>query len=152
MTINQFVQVNGLGITDAIVLRKKFFGMVDHYALYMGVRENRHVFIANYTQGVREIGEDELAEFLTQLEPTRIERFPGNEIQRVSAIRRAWSRVGQQAYDYITNNCEHFKNWVHWGEHRSEQVEAAGKVVAGAALIAGGALAIGLLASLLKED
>jgi hypothetical protein len=40
-------------------------------------------------------------------------------------IRRARSRIGENAYRLISNNCEHFCEWCLRGEHRSEQVERA---------------------------
>jgi hypothetical protein len=38
-------------------------------------------------------------------------------------IRRARSRVGEDRYDLLTNNCEHFCQWCLRAEHRSYQVE-----------------------------
>jgi hypothetical protein len=143
MSITQFIAINQLQVTDAILLRKKFFGMVDHYVLFMGWRDQRPVFVANYKHGVQEVSQAELSKYLEKLVPEQIEYFPGDERARMQAWKRAWSRVGERAYDYISNNCEHFKNWVHHGEHRSEQVKVAGTV----AQITGGALLVGALAS-----
>jgi Lecithin retinol acyltransferase len=39
-------------------------------------------------------------------------------------IRRARSRLGEDRYRLLTNNCEHFCEWCSRGEHRSAQVEA----------------------------
>jgi hypothetical protein len=39
-------------------------------------------------------------------------------------IQRARSRVGEDCYRLLTNNCEHFCEWCLRGEHRSYQVEA----------------------------
>jgi hypothetical protein len=39
-------------------------------------------------------------------------------------IRRARSRVGEDRYRLLTNNCEHFCEWCLRGEARSYQVEA----------------------------
>jgi hypothetical protein len=44
--------------------------------------------------------------------------FDGDEI-----VRRARSRVGEDRYDLLTNNCEHFCQWCLRAEHRSYQVE-----------------------------
>jgi hypothetical protein len=38
-------------------------------------------------------------------------------------VRRARSRLGENDYRLLTNNCEHFCNWCRSGVHRSEQVE-----------------------------
>lgn len=139
----KIIQLHGLQEADAIVLRKKFLGMVDHYAIYLGKHEGNHTFVANYTDGVKIVPQTEMVEILQTLQPTRIEKFVGSDAERNLAVKRALSRIGEKAYNYISNNCEHFKNWVHFGENRSEQVKVAGD----AALIASGALAIGALAS-----
>jgi hypothetical protein len=39
-------------------------------------------------------------------------------------IRRARSRVGENRYRVLSNNCEHFCEWCLQGEHRSYQVES----------------------------
>jgi hypothetical protein len=39
-------------------------------------------------------------------------------------IRRARSRVGEDCYRLLSNNCEHFCEWCLRGDHRSYQVEA----------------------------
>jgi hypothetical protein len=40
-------------------------------------------------------------------------------------VRRARSRIGENSYSLLSNNCEHFCEWCLCGEHRSEQVERA---------------------------
>ena len=40
-------------------------------------------------------------------------------------IRRARSRIGEDCYRLLSNNCEHFCEWCLRDEHRSEQVESA---------------------------
>lgn len=164
MTITQFIIVNNLQQADAIVLRKKFLGMVDHFAIFLGYRGNHPVFVANYRDGVKEVSSDEMRQLLQTLEPTTIDRFPGPEHERKFAVGRAISRIGERAYNYIANNCEHFKNWVHHGENRSKQVNTAGNIAlgigAGTAIAAiatknpkAGAIAVGLLllGAILKE-
>jgi hypothetical protein len=46
-------------------------------------------------------------------------RFDGREV-----VRRALSRVGENSYRLLTNNCEHFCEWCLRGQHRSHQIEA----------------------------
>jgi hypothetical protein len=43
--------------------------------------------------------------------------------QRQDVIQRARSRLGEDAYRLLRNNCEHFCEWCVQGEHRSYQVE-----------------------------
>ena len=46
--------------------------------------------------------------------------YTGEEIRK-----RAFSRLGEDRYDLVSNNCEHFANWCCTGEAESEQVEEA---------------------------
>ncbi|MCB0476748.1 MAG: lecithin retinol acyltransferase family protein [Crocinitomicaceae bacterium] len=137
MTLHQFVVANDLKQADAIILRKKLLGMVDHYAIFLGYRNSNPVFVANYRDGVKEVSYKELSTILQTYQPEQIDRFPGPEAHRQLAVQRALSRIGERAYNYIANNCEHFKNWVHHGENRSQQVKNAGDVSLGIAAVAG---------------
>lgn len=143
MTLVQYVNYNSLQPADAIVLRKKFMGMVDHYAIYLGKDEfGIPKFVANFTKGINIIPDKEINEQLQKYVPERIEKFEGNRYERQSAIERAWSRIGEKAYGFFSNNCEHFKNWVHYGKQISEQVDRGGSVLAvgGTAMLVGGLL------------
>ncbi len=40
-------------------------------------------------------------------------------------LRRALTRLGEQNYNLLFNNCEHFAHWCKTGRHRSLQVEQA---------------------------
>ena len=44
--------------------------------------------------------------------------YTGDEIRE-----RAFSRLGEEEYDLVLNNCEHFANWCCMGEEESEQEE-----------------------------
>lgn len=150
MTLNQFITNYNIRPADSIVMKKKLFGMVDHYVIYLGLSNDRkHVFVANYTKGVKIIPDHELREFLQILEPTKIDRFRGTEYQRTVAVNRAFSRIGEKAYNYVTNNCEHFKNWVHRGEHKSAQVD---KAIEGVAIGASIAAIVGLVSLVFSKD
>ncbi|HRK55449.1 MAG TPA: lecithin retinol acyltransferase family protein [Cyclobacteriaceae bacterium] len=112
------------------MLNKKFFGMVDHFVIYLGLINFQHMFVANYIQGVKVIPNHELDDFLKIYVPSKIEKFPGAETQRGEALKRAMSLIGQRAYNYVANNCEHFKNFVHYGIKKSTQVQKVGGAVA----------------------
>jgi len=82
-----------------------------------------------------------MKEFLKLLIPVEVVRFPGKESERPKALRRAVSQIGKKAYSYLSNNCEHFKNWVHYGTPKSEQVERLREGLSvGATIFAGLAL------------
>lgn len=52
------------------------------------------------------------------VKPAANARYGGDEI-----VRRARSRLGEDRYRIVRNNCEHFCEWCIRGEARSEQVE-----------------------------
>lgn len=139
-TIEYFVISNELKPADAILLNKKFFGMLDHFAVYLGrdINTNVPVFAANYTKGVQYLTPKELDQFLEELVPSKIERFHGSLKQRSEAVKRAISKIGETSYHLIFNNCEHYKNFVHFSKKYSAQVENVGN----AAMISGGITAL----------
>nr|WP_294860487.1 lecithin retinol acyltransferase family protein [uncultured Fluviicola sp.] len=141
--INYLISKYNLRIIDAIVLRKRFIGMVDHYVLFGGYsNENQPIFLANYKTGVQFVPHSDMVKYLSMLEPERIVPFKGNENERLAAIERAKSRIGERAYDYVTNNCEHFVTWVHTGKHSSKQVAdvGVGLMIVGAVSTIGGGM------------
>lgn len=144
-TIDNFIRVNKLKPGDAILLNKKFMGMLDHFAVYLGFHSesSKHIFAANNTSGVQLFTTEEAELFLKTLEPKKIERFIGNLGERKAAVERALKMVGQKGYHLIFNNCEHYKNYVQFGKKYSSQVEILGK----SSLVTGGITAISGIAS-----
>jgi Lecithin retinol acyltransferase len=136
MNVNLFITQRDIRPADAIVLNKKFFGMLDHYVIYLGVKNFQHQFVANYVDGVKIVPTDKIDSLLQVYVPTKVERFSGTAHQRSAAIKRAFSRIGERAYNLVSNNCEHFKNFVHQGIDTSTQVEkaAAGLTLGGIGL------------------
>lgn len=131
MSIDQFIKAYNVRPADAIVVKKENFGILDHYVIYLGKDEfGEHKFIANYTKGIHFIKPFELIKFLKTYVPVRINHFVGNDTQRFAAVKRALTRLNENAYNLILNNCEHFANWVQKGLHKSEQVEDFGKALA----------------------
>lgn len=141
MNIQNFIIQSALQPADAIILNKKFFGMVDHYVIYIGFVGLQPQFVANYVEGVKVIPNKEIETLLQSYVPTDIEKFPGPPHKRGEAVKRALSKIGEKAYNYVLNNCEHFKNFVHFGIKKSLQVEKAGgwMIVGGIGLTALGA-------------
>ena len=58
-------------------------------------------------------------------------------------LQRAMSRLNEEKYDLLFNNCEHFATWCKTGQHASEQVKNAGATVTGASG-SGAAVAAGI--------
>ena len=77
--------------------------------------------VAHYLEG-REILRSPLAEFSRGQDVSVV-----NHDQASSAgvtLRRAMSRIGEQNYNLLFNNCEHFANWCKTGRHHSAQVNS----------------------------
>jgi hypothetical protein len=55
--------------------------------------------------------------------PLRIVDHPEAKYSPEEIVRRARSRLGENDYRLLTNNCEHFCNWCLSGVSRSAQVE-----------------------------
>jgi len=93
-----------------------------HHGIYVG--RGRVVHYAGLARGLfREpVEEVSLAEF-ARGRPiwTRWTNLPSYD--RDEVIRRALSRVGENQYRLLRNNCEHFCEWCLRGEPRSYQVE-----------------------------
>ena len=82
-----------------------------------------------------DLGDGSVAHYLEGREILRspLEEFSrGQDVSVVShdqassagvTLRRAMSRIGEQNYNLLFNNCEHFANWCKTGRHRSGQVE-----------------------------
>jgi hypothetical protein len=114
-------------------------GLYSHHGIYVG--KGRVVHYAGKSNGLFDdscsfVQETALAQFAGQRTVYRVSepdaKFAADEI-----VRRAKSRLGENRYSVITNNCEHFVSWCIHGEHSSEQVQRAGVVVAAAAASAG---------------
>ena len=135
--IDTFIKQNNLFPADAIMVKKMPFKLLNHYILYLGSYQTRHVFMANTLSGVRIYNYSQLMEELKTFQPEKVERFFGNEQERREAVERALHRKDENSYHLILNNCQHLKNWVQKGIHHSEQVENIGKgTLAAGAIVA----------------
>ena len=77
--------------------------------------------VAHYLEG-REILRSGLDDF-SQGQPLSVVEHPVCSPQGVT-LRRAMSRIGEQSYNLLFNNCEHFATWCKTGRHRSDQVQS----------------------------
>jgi hypothetical protein len=78
--------------------------------------------VAHYLEG-REILRSELEDF-SRGEPISTVTYPSGSCSPVGVtLRRAMGRIGEQRYNLLFNNCEHFAHWCKTGRHRSAQVE-----------------------------
>ena len=121
---------------DIIVCDRFFY---THYGIYAGNGRVIHYATKNGDFGADvKVRETSLENFAgggkcTLLSPIK-GRTGSNQFSPAETVRRARSRLGENAYNLIFNNCEHFALWCKYGTSRSVQVEraAATAVVLGA--------------------
>ncbi len=135
MTLNRFIENNGIRQADAIIVKKEKLGLFDHYVIFLGYEREtgEPKFIANYSDGVKILPTDQLFQFLKTYKPVSVKRFKGTSEEREYAIERALSDLktkSRRTYHLIKNNCEHFANWVQKGVRESDQVKNFGKATA----------------------
>lgn len=84
-----------------------------------------------------DLGDDTVAHYLEGREILRSPREEFSRGQPISTVpyaaadcspagvtlRRAMGRLGEQRYNLLFNNCEHFAHWCKTGRHRSSQIE-----------------------------
>ena len=94
-----------------------------HHGIYVG--DGRVVHYAGWSRMLRRgpVEEVSLEEFtrgrVLQVKPHAAPRYAA-----AAAVERARSRLGEDRYSVLSNNCEHFAEWVISGTSRSHQVEA----------------------------
>ena len=91
-------------------------GLFTHHGIDLGDGT-----VAHYLEG-REILRSTLQDFLQNQTFTIINYSKSDSIG--VTLRRAMSRIGEQNYNLLFNNCEHFAIWCKTGRHRSSQVES----------------------------
>ena len=92
-------------------------GLFQHHGIDLGDGT-----VAHYLEG-RQILRSPLEEFSRGL-PISVVPYAANACSPAgTTLRRAMGRLGEQNYNLLFNNCEHFAHWCKTGRHRSEQVE-----------------------------
>src|SRR6202011_1991738 len=94
-----------------------------HHGFYVGGGNVVHYGGLSHYQARGPVEEVSLESFMhghtVWVRPHEAVRFDYAEV-----VRRARSRVGEDRYRLLSNNCEHFCEWCLHGEHRSYQVDA----------------------------
>ncbi|MCB4428017.1 lecithin retinol acyltransferase family protein [Synechococcus sp. MU1643] len=91
-------------------------GLFNHHGIDLGDGS-----VAHYLEG-REILRSPLEEF-SQGQPLQVINYAEASPVGVT-LRRAMGRLGEQDYNLLFNNCEHFATWCKTGRHRSGQVDS----------------------------
>ena len=92
-------------------------GLFNHHGIDLGDGT-----VAHYLEG-RAILRSPLADF-SRGQPVSTITYPDGQCSTAGVtLRRAMGRLGEQRYNLLFNNCEHFAHWCKTGRHRSSQVE-----------------------------
>lgn len=116
---------------DHLYVHKSLFGTggrhYSHHGLYIGNR--RVIHYAGYANGFSAGGSQRVEmvslEAFSTGQPVRICTHAERPFDHAEAVRRALSRLGEDKYNLLWRNCEHFATWCCTGEERSEQVRKA---------------------------
>ena len=94
-----------------------------HHGVYVG--RGRLVHYAGLSGGFWQCGPVEEVSLLRFAagQPVAIVDHPCSTFSPEEVVRRARSRIGENDYRLLTNNCEHFCNWCLDGVNYSAQVE-----------------------------
>jgi hypothetical protein len=101
-----------------------------HHGIYVGA--DRVVHYGGYAYGLRRrpVEEVSLEAFAAGRGVQALVRHP-DIFSRSEIVLRARSRLGEDGYHVLTNNCEHFCEWCFSGQHRSAQVECVLSILRG---------------------
>ena len=92
-------------------------GLYQHHGIDLGDGT-----VAHYLEG-RQILRSPLEKF-SRGQPISVVPYAPNACSPAgTTLRRAMGRLGEQNYNLLFNNCEHFAHWCKTGRHRSAQVE-----------------------------
>ncbi|MEI8251034.1 MAG: lecithin retinol acyltransferase family protein [Synechococcus sp. ELA057] len=92
-------------------------GLFKHHGIDLGDGT-----VAHYLEG-REILRSPREDF-SRGQPIVVVPYPEGSCSPAGVtLRRAMGRLGEQRYNLLFNNCEHFAHWCKTGRHRSAQVE-----------------------------
>jgi hypothetical protein len=105
-----------LGAADHLQVPRQH-GLFTHHGIDLGDGT-----VAHYLEG-REILRSPVEEF-SRGQPLSVVTYPTGSCSPTGVtLRRAMGRIGEQRYNLLFNNCEHFAHWCKTGRHRSSQVE-----------------------------
>jgi hypothetical protein len=94
----------------------------EHHGIYVG--DGKVVHYAGFAQSMhRGAIEETTLERFANGHPVAIRLHATAMFTGQEAVRRVRSRLGENRYRLLTNNCEHLCAWALYGENRSTQVE-----------------------------
>jgi len=93
-----------------------------HHGIYVGAGQVVHYEGLSSSLRRGRVAKVSLAEF-AHGHPVRMHDEADVAYSDIEVVARAFSRLGEDAYDVLRNNCEHFCSWCLIGAARSPQVE-----------------------------
>lgn len=108
-----------LKIGDHLVTPRRFY---THHGIYIGGGQVVHYAGFLHWKWAGPVEQVSIEEF-TQGRTLSVIDEPRARFQAAEIVRRAVSRVGEDRYRLLTNNCEHFCAWCFHGASRSAQVD-----------------------------
>jgi len=93
-----------------------------HHGIYVGAGQVVHYQGLSSSLRRGPVAKVSLAEF-SHGHPVRVHGETDAAYSGIEVAARACSRLGEDAYDVLRNNCEHFCSWCLIGAARSPQVE-----------------------------
>ncbi|WP_226939233.1 lecithin retinol acyltransferase family protein [Janthinobacterium sp. FT14W] len=114
-----------LKIGDHLIVSRTFY---THHGIYAG--EGIVIHYSGFSDGLTSgpVVFDTLDTFSAGSEIT-VRRYSSASFQGKEVVRRAESRLGENEYDFHSNNCEDFCSWAITGKSRSAQVDFVETVV-----------------------
>lgn len=106
-------------IGDHLVTERDLY---THHGIYIG--DDRVIHYAGFANGISsgKIEITSLSSFINGRK-TYVKRYSFPLYQGRDVVRRARSRLGEDLYNVLLNNCEHFATWCVMGEHKCTQLE-----------------------------
>jgi hypothetical protein len=133
---------------DHLVSGRRILGapLYTHHGLFVGAGRVIH-YAGNARPGQSGPIEEVSLEDFADGRAVRVRRYRRRVYTREESVERARSRIGDDSYSLLTNNCEHFVEWCITGEHASAQVERAAGIGTGAFATVGTRAGIGVVSS-----
>lgn len=112
---------SGLQIGDHLLVCRNLY---THYGLYIGNHQVIHYAGLANGLGTEPVKIDTLEDFIGEMGKNGLTICPHlqRKFSAEDSVLRAKKRLGEDKYNVIFNNCEHFVNWCIEGENYSPQV------------------------------
>jgi hypothetical protein len=106
-----------------------------HHGIYIG--DGCVIHYSGFAKAMRKgsIAIATVSEF-ANCERVEIIPHPNRHYDRETSVQRAYKRLGEDWYNLVVNNCEHFANWCIEGKHESPQVTRVANTVVSASAFA----------------